>query len=62
VIARGPDRRYRKRDPARLAPERRDGFDRRTLAVPAIPGTVRAGFAEAAPRVERRRLPACGME
>jgi hypothetical protein len=62
VIVRGPDRRYRKRDPARLAPDRRDGFDRRALAVPAIPGTVRPGFAEAPPRVERRRVPESGME
>jgi len=29
---------------------------------PAIPGTVRPGFGEAAPRVERRARPESGME
>lgn len=62
MIARGPDRRYRTQDVARLAPDRRDGFDRRAMIVPGIAGTVRPGFAEAAPRVERRRQPACGSE
>ena len=60
--ARGPDRRYRKRDPARLAPERRDGLDRRALVVPAVAGTVRPGFGKAAPRVERRARPESRME
>lgn len=58
MIVRGPDRRYRTHDVARLAPERRDGFDRRAGQVLApMPGAVRAGFAEAPPRSERRRFP-----
>jgi len=50
VIARGPDR--------------RDGFDRRALAMPApsMRGVIRPGFAEAAPRRERRQYPDAGME
>lgn len=62
MIERGPDRRWRKRAPGLLLADRRDGFDRRALVVPAIAGTVRPGFGEAAPRIERRRQPACGMD
>jgi hypothetical protein len=44
--------------------ERTDGFDRRTLAIPAprMRGVIRPGFAEAAPRRERRQYPDAGME
>lgn len=59
-ISRGEDRRSR-RDPARLAPERRDGLDRRACQVLApMPGGVRVGHGEAAPRRERRRYPEAG--
>lgn len=64
MIARGPDRRYRARDPMRLAPDRRDGFDRRAIVVatPALAGMVRPGFGDAKPLRERRRYPESGME
>lgn len=42
---------------------RRPGYDRRgSAAVPVVPGTLRPGFGEAAPRVERRRYPDAGLE
>lgn len=63
MIERGPERRWRARDPARFAPERRDGLDRRAGQIEApMPGTVREGFGEAKPVRERRRFPETGME
>jgi hypothetical protein len=61
---RGPDRRWHDR-PARLLPDRRDGFDRRAHlvgAVPAGPESIRPAPGEARPFVERRRYPESGME
>lgn len=64
LIERGPDRRWRKHDPARLAPEQRDGLDRRALVAPApsMAGAIRPGVGEAPPPVERRRYLDSGME
>lgn len=41
---------------------RRPNFERRVGAVPAVPGAIRPGVGEAAPRVERRRYLDGGME
>jgi hypothetical protein len=61
---RGPDRRWRARDPARLAPERRDGFDRRASPMPApsTRGMIRPGVGETAPLRERRQDISSGLE
>jgi hypothetical protein len=57
---RGPDRRWRAHDPARLAPERRDGFDRRAGPIKAaMPGGIRPLPGEAPPR-DRRKFPEAG--
>lgn len=65
MIERGPDRRYRAHDPMRLAPDRRDGFDRRALERPTAPSTqgmIRPGVGEAKPPRERRRDISSGLE
>jgi hypothetical protein len=45
-----------------ISDRRRKRYDRRGHVVPAFPGSVRPGFAEAPPPVERRRAPESGME
>lgn len=46
-----------------ISDRRRQRYDRRGREASApMPGAVRTGFAEAAPPVERRRLPDPGME
>lgn len=63
MIERGQDRRQTVAWFSSIPSERRrKGYDRRGRVVPAFPGSVRPGFAEAAPREERRRVPEAGME
>jgi len=64
MIDRSPDRRWRDAGPGQLLPERRDGFDRRTLAAPApsTRGMIRLGVGEAPPPRERRQYLDLGME
>lgn len=63
MMQRGPDRRWRAHDLARLAPERRDGFDRRAGPIrAAMPGGIRPLPGEAPPPRERRRFPDAGTE
>jgi len=65
MIDRGSDRRWRNQIGAGLLmPERRDGFDRRALAMPApsTKGMIRPGVGEAQPPRERRQSLDSGME
>lgn len=64
MIERGSDRRWRDTGPGQLLPERRDGFDRRTLAAPApsTRGMIRPGVGEARRPRERRQYLDSGME
>lgn len=64
MIERGQDRRQTVAWFSSIPSERRrPGYDGRGRApVPAQRGTVRPGFGEAAPREERRRVPAAGLE
>lgn len=41
---------------------RRAQYERRVGGAPAVPGSIRPGVGEAAPLVERRRVPESGME
>lgn len=60
MIERGQDRRTTVAWFSSIPSERR--YDRRGRIVPVLPGAVRPGFAEAAPREERRRVPETGTE
>lgn len=64
MITRGQDRRCSSAWFSSLTHDRRrPGYDRRgRRADPATPGTVRPGFAEAAPSAERRKYLDSGME
>jgi hypothetical protein len=65
MIERGQDRRrgVSSHFSSPMNNRRRPEYDRRgRAAVPAMSGTVRPGFAEAAPREERRRYLDAGME
>lgn len=68
MIERGKDRRRVRAWFSTLTHDRRRGIDRRACAAPlmwpaaALPGTIRPAPGEAAPFVERRRVPESGME